>query len=68
MINMASEPIYVLMREAGRILGVSSSTLRRYDQRGVLRTYRTPGNHRRFLLREVRELAGLAQPFMRGLD
>ena len=53
------EGVFVTMKEAGRILGVSSPTLRRYDQRGVLRTYRTPGNHRRFLLSEVRELAGL---------
>ena len=56
---MPSEPVWVSMKEAGHILGVSSPTLRRYDQRGVLTTYRTLGNHRRFLLSEVRELAGL---------
>jgi DNA-binding transcriptional MerR regulator len=37
----------------------ASTTLRRYDQRGLFTTYRTPGGARRFLLREVRELAGL---------
>ena len=53
------QPLYITMREAGRILGVSSPTLRHYDQRGLRTTYRTPGRHRRFPLREARQLAGL---------
>lgn len=59
MSGASGQPVYITMREAGRLLGVSSPTLRRYDQRGLLTTYRTPGGHRRFLLSEVRALAGL---------
>lgn len=34
--------------EASRFLGVSANTLRLWANDGILRTYRTAGNHRRF--------------------
>ncbi len=39
---------WVRLREARRLLGVDDSTLRRWADSGHLRTFRTPGGHRRF--------------------
>ncbi|HEX7633590.1 MAG TPA: helix-turn-helix domain-containing protein [Candidatus Saccharimonadales bacterium] len=39
--------------EAAVILGVSTSSIRRWTNNGDLRSYRTPGNQRRFNLADV---------------
>lgn len=42
--------------EASRILGVNVSTLRRWADAGRVRTFRTPGGHRRFSSQDLRRL------------
>jgi len=46
----AQSPRWVTLRRACEILGVDESTLRRWADTGRLRSYRTPGGHRRFSL------------------
>jgi excisionase family DNA binding protein len=46
----AQSPRWVTLRRACDILGVDESTLRRWADTGRLRSYRTPGGHRRFSL------------------
>jgi excisionase family DNA binding protein len=42
------DPDWVTLTDACRILGVSASTVRRWGDSGMVRTYTTPGGHRRF--------------------
>lgn len=50
--------IYIVPSEAARILGVSSADLRRMVRQGQLTRVRfTPGQHRRYNLKEVLQLA-----------
>jgi excisionase family DNA binding protein len=42
------DPSWVTLTEACRILGVSPSTIRRWGDTGMVRTFVTPGGHRRF--------------------
>jgi excisionase family DNA binding protein len=42
------EPGWVTLTEACRLLGVSPSTVRRWADAGTVRTFVTPGGHRRF--------------------
>ena len=44
----AKDPGWVTLTEACRLLGVSPSTVRRWGDSGMVRTYTTPGGHRRF--------------------
>ncbi len=44
----AQDPGWVTLTEACRLLGVSPSTVRRWGDSGMVRTYTTPGGHRRF--------------------
>jgi excisionase family DNA binding protein len=44
----AKDPDWVTLTEACRLLGVSPSTIRRWGDAGMVRTYTTPGGHRRF--------------------
>jgi excisionase family DNA binding protein len=44
----ASDPGWVTLTEACRLLGVSPSTVRRWGDSGMVRTFLTPGGHRRF--------------------
>ncbi len=46
----------VTVAEAARIAHMSPDTIRRYADKGVLPTLRTPANHRRFRLSDVRAL------------
>jgi len=41
---------------ASRYLGVSPRTLQRWEERGRLRSARTPSGHRRYLLAELSRL------------
>lgn len=44
----AKDPAWVTLTEACRLLGVSPSTVRRWGDAGMVRSYTTPGGHRRF--------------------
>jgi excisionase family DNA binding protein len=44
----AADPDWVSLTEACRLLGVSQSTVRRWADSGLVRTFVTPGGHRRF--------------------
>lgn len=44
---------FVPISKAVAILGVSQSTLYRYEKAGLIKTYRTVGGHRRFSLDEL---------------
>jgi len=44
---------YVTVSEAARIAYLSTDTIRRYSDKGILATVRTPANHRRFLRSDV---------------
>ncbi|MEO5964705.1 MAG: helix-turn-helix domain-containing protein [Candidatus Limnocylindrales bacterium] len=44
----AKDPGWVPLTEACRLLGVSPSTIRRWGDGGTIRTFVTPGGHRRF--------------------
>lgn len=45
---ISSDPGWVTLTEACRLLGVSPSTVRRWGDTGMVRTFVTPGGHRRF--------------------
>ena len=44
----SSDPDWIGLAEASRVLGVSPATLRRWSDAGRLRVFTTPGGHRRF--------------------
>lgn len=46
--SASRDPDWVGLSEAGRVLGVSPATLRRWSDAGRLRVFTTPGGHRRF--------------------
>lgn len=46
--TVAKDPGWVTLTEACRLLGVSPSTIRRWGDTGMVRTFVTPGGHRRF--------------------
>ena len=58
--QMAQEPQHegLLLGEAGRALGVSADTLRRWERAGKLRTVRDAANRRRVPRDEIERLAG----------
>ena len=45
---VSNDPGWVTITEACRLLGVSPSTVRRWGDSGMVRTFVTPGGHRRF--------------------
>jgi len=47
---------WITLGEACRLLGVDESTLRRWGDAGQLRTFRTPGGHRRFAEADIAQL------------
>jgi MerR family redox-sensitive transcriptional activator SoxR len=46
----------VSVAAAARILGVHCDTVRRYEDRGLITALRTPGDHRRFRVGDLRRL------------
>lgn len=52
---------------ASRLVGVDPDTLRRWADDGRLRTYATPGGHRRFAAADLRRLVATRQPGRRPL-
>ena len=42
--------------EASEMLGVAQSTLREWDRTGILRSVRTGGGHRRYLLDNLKKI------------
>ena len=55
---------WIPLRRACEILGINQSTLRHWADSGRVRTFRTPGGHRRFYTQDIEGLAD-ASP-MRG--
>ena len=47
---------WLTLGQASRVLGVSESTLRRWADAGTVRSFRTPGGHRRFAAMELSRL------------
>jgi excisionase family DNA binding protein len=54
--QMADPERWLTLREASRRLDVHPATLRQWADRGRVRTFRTPGGHRRFSAEDVRAL------------
>jgi excisionase family DNA binding protein len=68
----AKDPGWVTLTEACRLLGVSPSTIRRWGDSGMVRTYTTPGGHRRFSRAGLEAMlparpSGLARPSLSDL-
>lgn len=51
----------ISISEAGKILGVTPRTLKRWDDEEKLKVYRTLGNHRRYKLSEVEAFLGITK-------
>ncbi len=56
------EGVWLGLREASDRLEVHPATLRQWADRGRIRSYRTPGGHRRFNEEDVRALTGNSSP------
>jgi len=52
---------YLTPKKAANILGVSVSSLRRWETEGQLKAIRTPGGQRRYLVKEIEETASLTK-------
>ncbi|MEX2080874.1 MAG: helix-turn-helix domain-containing protein, partial [Dehalococcoidia bacterium] len=63
------DPSWITLGDASRLLGVSESTIRRWADANQLRSYRTPGGHRRIHEGDLREmLAGATPPASSNTD
>ena len=51
-----NEEEYISLSKAAGLLGVTTKTIRNWDDKGKIRTVRTPGNHRRIPVSEVTRL------------
>jgi excisionase family DNA binding protein len=51
-----NEEEYLSLSKAAELLGVTTKTIRNWDDKGKIRTVRTPGNHRRIPVSEVTRL------------
>lgn len=59
---------WLSLGEASRALGVNTSTLRRWADAGLVRTFRTPGGHRRFSAADLDRLMGAGVDPQQELD
>jgi len=57
-LGLPGAPQWLSLQEASVRLDVHPATLRQWADRGRLRSYRTPGGHRRFLQEDVQALVG----------
>ena len=48
---------YLPPRKAAEFVGVSKRTLQRWEAKRILRSYRTPGDHRRYLVADLKRIA-----------
>lgn len=62
------EERWLSLGAARRLLGVDDSTLRRWADSGQLRTFRTPGGHRRFAEEDIRAILSGPHPVTDGPD
>jgi len=46
------------IEKASKIISVSKSTLRRWERDGKIKSYRTPGGHRRYDEKEILKIIG----------
>ncbi len=53
------------MSKASKMLGVTTKTLRNWDDAGKIKTVRTSGNHRRIPVEEINRLKGKTQDSLR---
>ena len=57
------ESLYMIsVNEAAEILGMSVDVVRSFADSGRLKTFRTPGGHRRFHIEDVHKLLGTGLP------
>lgn len=54
---MPKESPFITISETAKRCGVATSTLRFYEQRGLIRSYRTAGNQRRFHPSMIRRIS-----------
>ncbi len=54
---MGDDALYLSLSAASKLLGVHSTTLRRWADEGAVPVYVTPGGHRRFARRDIEALA-----------
>lgn len=52
--NTKSE--YITLKKASEILGVTTQTLRNWDNEGKIKVIRTVGNHRRIHINEINKI------------
>lgn len=62
------DPEWLGLGEASRLLGVNESTLRRWADAGLVRTFRTPGGHRRFSPSDLQRLMDSPSEEVRQFD
>lgn len=62
------QPEWLSLGDASRALGVNSSTLRRWADARLVRTFRTPGGHRRFSASDLDRLMGAGVDPAQELD
>ncbi len=46
----------IAIREASNLLGVCQETLRRWEREGKIKTIKTLGKHRRYLMKDIEKL------------
>jgi len=52
---MIDEEYWLTITKAATALGVSSGTIRKYADRGILKCYRLDGGHRRFKREDIND-------------
>lgn len=61
-LNETKQPVYLSLSAASRLLGVHSTTLRRWADAGSIPVYVTPGGHRRFARADIEALVSTHMP------
>jgi excisionase family DNA binding protein len=60
--GMTMPDAWITIAQASKLLSVNESTLRRWANAGQVRTFRTPGGHRRFAQTDLLTLTSFAPP------